>query len=475
MDNLENTKTKSREQFSTRLGFILVAAGCAVGLGNVWRFPYIVGEYGGAAFVVLYLIFLLVLGLPIMIVEFAVGRGSGKSVATAFKVLQPSSKWNWVGWWGGIGCVMLLMFYTTVCGWMLSYVTKSATGVFAGQNTDTVASVFAGMLANPGEMVFWMLVSVFIGFIVCTFGVQKGIEKVTKFMMTSLLGIMLVLAVVAIVLPGGMDGLKFYLVPDFAKLFQGATPADQMASFGEAVYAAMGQAFFTLSLGISSMSIFASYIGKDRSLTGEAMRVCGLDTSVALLAGLIIFPACFAFGVLPDSGPGLVFVTLPSVFNQMPGGQIWGTLFFIFMAFAALSTVIAVFENITSWIMDKWNVERFKACLCVFIGLSILSLPCALGTTLLSGVALPGIGDIQSILDFIVSNNMLPLGSLFFVLFVVSKSGWGYGNFLAEVNEGQGAKFPKWAFGWLKFGIPTLIVIVFVMGYAPKIAIWMGL
>ena len=468
--NAPASATAPREHFASRLGFILISAGCAIGLGNVWRFPYIAGEYGGAAFIVLYLIFLVILGLPVMVMEFAVGRASQRSAAQAFDILQPSRRWHWFSWWAYIGCMLLMMFYTTVCGWMLAYMAKMATGTFVGLDPDGVAGVFGTMLANPSEMVGWMLAVVVIGFFVCSLGLQKGVERITKVMMIALLGVMALLVVRSVTLPGADAGLEFYLVPDFGKMFAGG-----LAGFGDAVYAAMGQAFFTLSLGISAMEIFGSYIGKERSLTGEALRICGLDTAVALVAGLIIFPACFAFAVEPGSGPGLVFVTLPSVFNQMPLGQLWGALFFVFMSFAALSTIIAVFENLISWSMDKWNWTRKTAVARTAIIVTVLSLPCALGFNVLAGVQVPAIGDIQSIEDFIVSNNLLPLGSLFYVLFCVTKGGWGWDNFLAEADTGKGVKFPAWSKLWLKFGIPALIIIIFVMGYVPKFATWLGL
>ncbi|BAK43570.1 sodium-dependent transporter [Eggerthella sp. YY7918] len=464
-----------RERFGTRLGFILISAGCAIGLGNVWRFPYITGEYGGAAFVVMYLVFLIILGLPVMVMEFAVGRASQKSAAQAFDTLQPSGRWHWFSWWGYIGCMVLMMFYTTVGGWMLSFVVKMGTGAFNGLDSAGVAAVFGDMLANPTELIGWMLVVIVLGFLVCSLGLQKGVERITKVMMVCLLGIMVLLVVRAVTLPGGLAGLEFYLIPDFDKLFAGATPSEQWGTFADAVFAAMGQAFFTLSLGISAMEIFGSYIGKERSLTGEALRICGLDTAVALMAGLIIFPACFAFAVQPDSGPGLVFVTLPSVFNQMPFGQLWGALFFVFMSFAALSTIIAVFENLISWSMDKWGWDRKRAVARTALIVTVLSLPCALGFNVLSGVTIPAIGDIQSIEDFVVSNNLLPLGSLFYVLFCVTRKGWGWDNFLAEADTGRGVKFPAWSRLWLKFGIPILIVAIFIMGYVPKFSIWFGL
>ena len=465
----------SREHFASRLGFILISAGCAIGLGNVWRFPYITGEYGGAAFVLLYLVFLVVLGLPVMVMEFAVGRAAQKSAAQAFDKLQPSGKWHWFSWWGYIGCMVLMMFYTTVCGWMLSYVPKMASGVFNGADAAATADVFSGMLADPAGLIAWMAIAVVIGAVVCGMGLQKGVERITKWMMATLFVVMLALCIRAVTLPGAGEGIAFYLVPDFSRLFAGATPAEQWATFGDAVYAAMGQAFFSLSLGIAAMEIFGSYIGRERSLTGEAVSVTALNTVVAILAGLIIFPACFAYGVSPDQGPSLVFVTLPMVFGQMPLGNVWGALFFVFMSFAALSTVIAVFENLISWTIDKWNMSRRRAALITAVLVLVLSLPCALGFNVLSGATVPAIGDIQSIEDFIVSNNMLPLGSLFFVLFCATRKGWGWGNFLAEADAGEGVRFPARAHLWLKYGIPALILVIFVMGYAPKFAVWLGL
>ena len=415
--------TPSREHFALRLGFILISAGCAIGLGNVWRFPYITGQYGGAAFFLIYLVFLVILGLPVMVMEFAVGRASQKSAAQAFDRLQPSGTWHWFSWWGYIGCTVLMMFYTTVCG----------------------------------------------------MGLQKGVERITKWMMATLFVVMLVLCVRAVTLPGAGEGIAFYLVPDFSRLFAGVTPAEQWATFSDAVFAAMGQALFSLSLGMASMEIFGSYIGRERSLAGEAISVTALNTVVAVLAGLIIFPACFAYGVSPDQGPSLVFVTLPVVFGQMPLGNVWGALFFVFMGFAALSTVIAVFENLISWSIDKWGITRRRAATITGVLVLVLSLPCALGFNVLSGVTVPAVGDIQSIEDFIVSNNLLPLGALFFVLFCTTRRGWGWDGFLAEANAGRGVRFPACARLWLKYGIPVLILVIFVLGYAPKIAAWLGL
>ena len=465
----------AREKFASRLGFILISAGCAIGLGNIWRFPYITGEYGGAAFVIMYLVFLVILGLPVMVMEFSVGRASQRSTATAFNILQPSGKWNWFGWVTVLGCLILMMFYTTVCGWFLNYVVKMATGTFNGLDPDGVANVFGTMMGSPSELIAWMLFVVILGFLVCSLGLQKGVERITKFMMVCLLILLVVLVVRAVTLPGADAGLKFYLMPDFGALFAGDNPAAQWGHFGEAVYAAMGQAFFTLSLGIGSMEIFGSYIDKDRSITGESLRICGLDTFVALMAGLIIFPACLAFGVSPDAGPSLVFITLPSVFEMMPLGQLWGSLFFLFMSFAALSTVIAVFEMLLAWSMDKWGLTRRQVVIRTAVLVAVLSVPCALGFNVWSGFQIPGIGDIQGLEDFIVSNNLLPLGSLIFVLFCTRKSGWGWENFLAEADAGKGAKFPAVIYPWVKWGIPLLIIAIFIMGYAPKFALWFGL
>ncbi len=465
----------SREKFASRLGFILISAGCAIGLGNVWRFPYITGQYGGAAFVVMYVIFLIAFSLPVLVMEFTMGRGSQKSMARAFDVLEPAgSKWHHAKWISLIGCYLLMMFYTVVAGWMIAFVYKSAVGMFNGLNADQVAGVFGQMLSNPGEVVFWMIVVIGLGLLCTAVGLQKGVERVTKVMMICLFAVMLVLAVRSVTLDGAAEGLAFYLIPDFGKVFAGATMPEQMGSFARAAYAAMSQAFFTLSLGIGSMMIFGSYIDKDRSLTGETLRIGALDTFVAFVAGLIIFPACFAFGVEPGSGPSLVFITLPGVFNQMPLGQLWCTLFFVFMSFAALSSIIAVFENIIAFAMDQWGISRGKAVAVNGVMLVLLSLPCALGYNVWSGFTVPGIGDIQSLEDFILSNNMLPLGALIILLFCTTKRGWGWNNFLAEVDAGKGAKFPQWARGYVKHVVPALIVVVWVMGWMPVVGQWIS-
>ena len=465
-----------RERFGSRLGFILVSAGCAIGLGNVWRFPYITGEYGGAAFVVLYLIFLVIFALPVLVMEFAAGRASQRSIARSYDELEPEGrKWHRFKWVGLAGNYLLMMFYTVVAGWMLAFMVKSAMGEFNGASTEHVASVFGQLLADPVQMTIYMLIIVAIGVITTRAGVKNGVERVTKVMMVALFVVLVALCVRAVTLPGAEEGLEFYLMPDFGKLFAGNTPAEQWATFGDAVYAALGQAFFTVSVGMGSMAIFGSYIGKGRRLTGEAVRVGVLDTLVALMAGLVIFPSCFAFGVEPASGPSLVFITLPIVFNAMPLGQLWGTLFFLFMSFAALSTVIAVFEAIMAFSMDQWGARREKACLVNGALIALLSIPCVLGFSVLSGVAIPGIGDIQSIEDFLVSNNILPLGGLFLVMFVTSKRGWGWKNFLAEADTGEGLRFPAWSYRYMKYVLPVGIVIIFVLGYAPIVSTWLGI
>ena len=467
----EGTAAPEREKFASRLGFILVSAGCAIGLGNVWRFPYITGEYGGGAFVLLYLVFLAIFGLPILVMEFAAGRASQKSIARSYDVLEPAgTKWHRIKWIGLAGNYLLMMFYTTVAGWMFAFMVKSATGQLTGVTAAQSSEIFNNLLSSPGEMLIYMALVVLLGVLVCSMGVQKGVERVTKVMMSALFVVMVVLCVRAVTLPGGLDGLAFYLTPDFGKLF-----GQGLDNTVDAVYAAMGQAFFTLSIGVGSMSIFGSYLGKDRSLPGEAVRIAGVDTLVALMAGLIIFPACFAFGVEPGSGPGLVFITLPSVFEQMPLGQLWCTLFFLFMSFAALSTVVAVFENIMRWTMDQWGTPRKKACLVNGILLFLLSLPCLLGFNVLSDVVVPGIGDIQSVEDFIMSNNLLPFGGLLLLLFCTRKRGWGFEGFLAEANTGKGLKFPRWARGYLTYVLPVLIAVILIGGWVPVVQTWLGL
>ena len=448
-----------REKFSSRLGFILISAGCAIGLGNVWRFPYIVGEYGGAAFVLIYLFFLVILGLPIMTMEFAVGRASQASAAISFDKLEPKgTRWHWYKWGAMAGNYLLMMFYTTIGGWMLIYCYKMTAGSFDGLDTAGVSAAFDQMKADPVQMVIAMIIVVIVCFAVCAMGFQKGVEKITKIMMLCLLALMVILAIHSITLADGQEGLIFYLKPDFNKLVENG--------LGEAVFAAMGQAFFTLSLGIGAIAVFGSYIKKERSLTGESVWVTVLDTSVAFIAGLIIFPACFAFNVEADSGPDLLFITLPNVFNSMDGGRIWGSLFFIFMLFAAASTIIAVFENIISFAMDLTGCSRKKAVIVNIFAIILLSLPCVFGFNLLSGFQLMGEGTtVLDFEDFLVSNNLLPLGSLVYLLFCTSRYGWGWKNFCAEADSGKGLKFPKWARIYVSYILPLIVLFIFIQGY----------
>ena len=460
---------EGREKFSSRLGFILISAGCAIGLGNIWRFPYITGEYGGAAFVLLILFFLVVLGVPLLVMEFAMGRASYRSLARSYEALEPQgSKWHRFKWLGLVGCYLLMMFYTVVCGWTIAYFVKAAMGTFDG--TEDVSMVFGSMLGNPMELTGWMLLVAVIGFGVCAMGLQKGVERITKVMMAALFVVMALLCVHSLTLEGGQAGLEFYLLPNFDNLFNNPN-----ASFPQIVYAAMSQAMFMLSIGVGSMSIFGSYVKRDRKLTGEAVNVALLDALVAIMAGLIIFPACFAYGINPDAGPGLVFLTLPTVFEQMPLGQLWCTLFFLFVAAAALSSVIAVFEAILRFTMDQWDITRKRAVAINAPILALLSLPCVFGYNIWADFMVPGIGDVQSLEDFILSNNILPIGCLLFVLFCTTKRGWGWDKFMAEADCGEGISFPKWSRLWVKYGVPALILIVFFTGWAPTMQTWLGL
>lgn len=454
---------KEREKFASRLGFILISAGCAIGLGNVWRFPYITGKYGGAAFVLVYLLFLVILGLPIMVMEFAVGRASQQSAARSFHVLEPKgTKWHLYGYGAMIGNYMLMAFYTTVGGWMLAYFYKMLRGEFVGLTPEEVGGVFEGMLADPAYLTFWMVVTVLVSFLVCSRGLQNGVEKVNKVMMLALLAIMVVLVFRSVTLEGAGEGLAFYLKPDFSKLYEAE------GGLFETIFAAMGQAFFTLSLGIGALAIFGSYIGRDRSLTGEAISITVLDTFVALMSGLIIFPATAAFGVDAGQGPALIFITLPNIFNQMPGGRIWGALFFVFMSFAAFSTIIAVFQNIVAFGMDLWGWSRKKTILFNLVFVLVISMPCILGFNVWSGFSIPHIGGIQDVEDFIVSNNLLPLGSMVYLLFCTSRYGWGWKNFLAEADAGKGLKFPGWVRAYVSYVLPLIVLFIFVMGYVQK-------
>ena len=451
-----------REKLKSRLGFILLSAGCAIGIGNVWKFPYIAGQGGGGAFVLFYLIFLIILGLPIMTMEFAVGRASRKSPVRAYQALEkPGQKWHIHGYLTLIGCYLLMMFYTTVAGWMLHYFYMTATGKLAGLNADQVAGKFTEMLADPGVMTFWMVFVVALGIFVCAKGLQNGLERVTKVMMIALLAIMVVLAVNSIRTPGSSEGLRFYLIPDFSRMAE--------TGVANVVVGAMNQAFFTLSLGIGAMAIFGSYIGKGRALMGEAVNVAVLDTFVAFTAGLIIFPACFAFDVSPDSGPNLIFVTLPNIFNHMAGGRLWGSLFFVFMAFAAFSTVLAVFENIMSCCMDLTGWSRKKTAAINIVLMILLSMPCVLGFNVWSGFQPFGPGsNVLDLEDFLVSNLWLPLGSLVYLLFCTSRYGWGWKNFQNEANEGGGIKVRDGIRFYVSYILPLIVLVIFVLGIKDK-------
>ena len=447
-----------REKLGSRLGFILISAGCAIGIGNVWEFPYLAGQNGGGAFVLVYLFFLIVLGLPVMTMEFATGRGSQKSPVRIFKQLRPDKPvWHIHGYASMIANYILMMFYTSVAGWMLQYFVKEARGAFVGMSAEEVGGVFGDMLAAPTTSVIAMAIVVVFGFLVCSIGLQSGLERVTKVMMILLLVIMVILAGHSMFLKDGAEGLAFYLKPDFGRMKE--------AGIVNVITAAMNQAFFTLSLGIGSMAIFGSYIGKDHALLGESVNVALLDTFVAITSGLIIFPACFAYGVNPDSGPGLIFITLPNIFNNMPLGRVWGSLFFVFMSFAAFSTVLAVFENIMACTMDLTGWKRSTAGLFNTILMLVLSLPCALGFNVLSGVSPMGAGStIMDLEDFIVSNIMLPLGSLIFVLFCTWRSGWGWKSFVAEANEGKGMKVAGWMRGYMTFVLPVIVAVILILG-----------
>ncbi len=447
-----------REKFQSRLGFLLVSAGCAIGIGNVWRFPYVVGENGGGVFVLFYLLFLLCMGVPVLTMEFAVGRASRKGAIEAYKTLEkPGQKWHIHGWFSIAGCCILMMYYTTVSGWMLSYFVKFLTGKFtSGMDVTQVKTVFSDMQANPTEMMFWMAVTVAIGFIVCSFGLQNGIERITKVMMGALLVLIVVLAAHSLILPGGQKGLAFYLLPDFSKVSE--------IGIGKVIVAAMNQAFFTLSIGIGSMEIFGSYMSKENTLTSEAVNICVLDTFVALMSGLIIFPACFSFGVEPDAGPSLIFETLPNVFVNMAGGRIWGALFFLFMTFASLSTVIAVFESLMASCMEAFGWNRKKTAIIEGIVIFVASIPCVLGYNVWSDLKLIGGRDVLNTEDFIVSNLLLPIGSLVYLLFCVTKWGWGFDKYLEEANTGKGIKLPKQLKYYFQFVLPILILIILIQG-----------
>ena len=440
------------------MGFILLSAGCAIGIGNVWRFPYVAGSHGGGLFVLFYLFFLVVMGVPVMTMEFAVGRASRKSIIRSFQELEkPGQKWHLNGYLGMAGNYLLMMFYTTVAGWMLYYFYQMLTGKFQGKSTEEVGGMFQNMLASPQILAIAMVIIVAAGIFICSMGLQKGVERITKIMMSLLLVIIIVLAIHSFTLKGGMEGLKFYLLPDFQRMKE--------AGIWETITAAMNQAFFTLSLGIGAMGIFGSYIDKKHSLLGESLNIAILDTFVAFVAGLIIFPSCFAFDISPDQGPGLIFITLPNIFNEMAGGRIWGTLFFIFMSFAAFSTILAVFENIICCGMDLFHWSRKKSCIINLVAITALSLPCVFGYNLWS--AIQPLGDGSTILDledFLVSNMILPIGSLCYLLFCVSRFGWGFEKYMKETNTGEGAKMPQWIRVYVTYILPVLLLFLIIKG-----------
>lgn len=447
-----------RESFKSRLGFILVSAGCAIGIGNVWRFPYVAGQNGGGIFVLFYLIFLVAMGLPVLTMELAVGRASRKSAVLGYKALEkPKSRWHIHGWVAMFGCYMLMMYYTTVSGWMVAYFFKFLKGDFrSGMTADDTAAAFSGLLADPGQMTFWMVVTVVLGFLVCSRGLQNGLEKISKFMMSALLILIVVLAVHSFTLPCAGKGIEFYLIPNL----------DTVSDVGikNVITAAMNQAFFTLSLGVAAMEIFGSYMGKEHTLAGEGAKICVLDTFVAIMSGLIIFPACFSYGVEVGAGPSLIFITLPNVFVNMTGGRVWGCLFFIFMTFASFSTVIAVFENIMSFVIDMFGWSRNKAALVNCAIILIASLPCVFGYNIWSDLNLIGGRDVLDSEDFIVSNLLLPIGSLVYLLFCVTKWGWGFEKYLDEANTGKGLNISKKLKPYFQFILPLLILFILIQG-----------
>ena len=451
-----------REKFGSRLGFILVSAGCAIGLGNVWKFPYMTGQYGGAAFILIYLLFLVILGMPIIVCEFSVGRASQKSIATSYNTLEPEgSRWHYTRWFAIAGNYLLVMFYSMVGGWMLYYCFRMAKGEFVKVSSAVVEQKYDAMLQSPGTLLFWTIAVILISFGICSIGLQKGVEKIMKITMLCLLAIMVVLAVRSVTLSGSAEGLRFYLIPDFQRMKDNG--------IGNVVFGAMSQSFFTLSIGMGGMAIFGSYLDKSRSLTGESLSIVLLDTFVALTAGLIVIPACFAFDVEPAAGPGLVFITLPNIFAQMTGGRIWGALFFLFLFFAALSTIVGVFENIVSFGMDLFGLSRKKAVGINILLIIVLSIPCILGFNLLSGFQPLGTGtNIMDLEDFLVSNNILPLGSVVYLLFCTHKNGWGWDNFIREANSGQGLKFPQFLRGYMTYVLPWIVVIIYLKGYYDK-------
>ena len=446
-----------RETFKSRMGFLLVSAGCAIGIGNVWKFPFLVGQNGGGFFVLFYLIFLVLMGAPVLTMELAVGRASRRTAVSGYKALEPKgSKWHLHGYFCFLGCLLLMMYYTTVSGWMLNYFCKFSFGAFSDVAAAEVSGIFNSMLGSPAQMLLGMAITVLFGFLINSFGIQKGLENVSKFMMIGLLFLIVALALHSLILPNAMEGVKFYLLPSLENV--------ERQGLGNVITAAMNQAFFTLSLGVGAMEIFGSYTSDKYTLGGEAIRICILDTIVAIAAGLIIIPACFSYGVEPDAGPSLIFLTLPHVFLDMPGGRFWGAAFFLFMTFASFSTVLAVFENLLSGCIDEFRWTRKKATLVCLAVVLVFSIPCALGYNLWSDLRIIGNKDVLDSEDFIVSNFLLPLGSIVYLLFCVSKWGWGFDNYLAEANKGEGFKIPRWFKNYFRFVLPVLFLIIFIEG-----------
>lgn len=456
---MQGENTPKREHFSSRLGFILITAGCSVGLGNIWRFPYVTGKYGGAAFVFIYLFFLIVLGLPIVVMEFAIGRASQKSAAVSLNILEPKgTKWHWLKYSCIAGNYLLMMFYTTISGWIVYYFIEMSKGTFQNIEAIEVNNVFSSLMDSPKTMIIYMSIIVLVSFGICSFGLQKGVERVSKVLMVLLFSLLIVLALKSVTLPGAKEGLKYYLLPNFKLVKE--------IGLRECVFAAMGQAFFTLSIGIGTLSMFGSCVNKSSSLTSDAVYMGVLDTLVAIIAGLIIFPACFSFNVEPSSGPNLLFITLPNIFNSMKSGRLWGSLFFLFMTFAAISTVIAVFENIITYMTDLTGCTRKKSIIINLILVLVLSLPCIFGFNIWKGFQPLGANStILDLEDFILSNNLMPIGSLIFLLFCTTRYGWGWNNFIKEADTGKGLSFPKFARGYFTYILPLIILFIFINGY----------
>ncbi|MCR4806941.1 MAG: sodium-dependent transporter [Lachnospiraceae bacterium] len=449
---------RKREKLGSRMGFILLSAGCAIGLGNVWKFPYITGQYGGGVFLILYFLMLIMFGIPVMTMEFAIGRAAQKAPVRMYDDLEPKgSKWHIHGFVGMIGCIMLMMYYAVVAGWIVRYFVKFLCGDFAGATPESIESEFGAMLSSPSTNIIYLAVVVIISFVVCAIGLQSGLERITKYMMGALLLLMIVLAINSFTMPGSREGLKFFLLPDFSRTME--------IGFGNVLMGALNQAFFTLSIGIGAMAVFGSYIDRDRSLLGESINVTVLDTLVAVTAGLIMFPACFSYGIDVNAGPSLLFITMPNVFANMALGRLWGTIFFLFMSFAALSTAFAVYENVIANFMELTGIDRKKTCIICGVAMFLLAIPCALGFNVWSSFAPLGEGTgVLDLEDFVVSNLLLPIGAIIYVLFCTIRYGWGWDNFIKEANQGEGVKMPLWLKNYMKFFVPIVLLIILIVG-----------